>query len=233
MPEYGDLDQQYGSSSSLLDFVLKNQLAEIKPNKVVDFGAGGGKNGRLIRGILSDKCRIVAVEGSERTVQMLLSIKGLYDEVQHDLLQEWTRKNTTSHNVAIFGDVLEHLSAKEIHQVIDRSLKYFEQIIIVAPLHDIFQEAAYDNPLEVHRSYITSNFFDKYGPIEKHIITSPDYTIMNVRIVSGAQRTGLTKNIFGTIFHYCMIILQPFGLARPFVNFLKRFFLKYKYLIRN
>lgn len=225
-------DQQYGSSLSLLDYILKYQIAEIKPKQIVDFGAGGGKNGRLIREVLGSACRIVAVEGCQSTAQMLTE-KGPYDEVKHDLLQRWHTKNSQRYDLAIYGDVLEHLTPKEIKQVMESSLKYFSHIVVVAPLHDIFQEAAYGNPLEVHRSYITSGFFNRYNPIEKHVATTAGYLIMNVHILSEMRRNILPSGRLKGLFHIFMLAFQPLGLARPFVNFLKRYFIGYKYLIRD
>jgi hypothetical protein len=39
--------RRYGTSQTVLDYVLKDQIARFRPTSVVDFGAGGGKNGRL------------------------------------------------------------------------------------------------------------------------------------------------------------------------------------------
>ena len=50
-PGNSDMSQStelpYGTSASLCDYVLIHQLAEMQPSHIVDFGAGGGKNGRL------------------------------------------------------------------------------------------------------------------------------------------------------------------------------------------
>jgi|WetSurMetagenome_2_1015567.scaffolds.fasta_scaffold436381_3 hypothetical protein len=49
MSENYAVEQQYGSSVPLCDFVLKYQLEELQPLQIVDFGAGGGKNGTIAR----------------------------------------------------------------------------------------------------------------------------------------------------------------------------------------
>lgn len=224
--------KQYGSSYSLLDYVVKHQLDEIRPANVVDFGAGAGKNGALIREVLGNSCRIVAVEGFGETAKMLAD-KGVYDEVNNELLQAWHTNNTQHYDLAIYGDVLEHLTPNEIKLVMKHSLKYFDNIIIVAPLHDIFQDAVYGNPLEVHRSYITETFFDRYLPVEKHVAITEGYNVMNIRIFSGMQKISLKKRTLKKLFHLVMIVFQPLGIARPFVDFLKRYFIKYKYLVRS
>ena len=224
--------QQYGSSSSLCDYILKHQIEEIGPKEVIDFGSGCGKNGRIAKEVLGKDCRLIAIEGYERTAKMLVE-QGIYHEVQHDLLQVWIQRDSHHYDLAIFGDVLEHLTLREIHWVIKKSIKKFDHIIIVTPLQEIFQEETYGNPLEVHRTYIISCFFDRYSPIEKHIVRGTKWTIMNVRILSKLKKDPLYRRMSWYIFQECMIVLQPLGLARPFVNFLKRYLIKYKWLLRG
>ena len=225
-------DQQYGSSASLLDYVFKHQVEGIKPKSVVDFGAGGGKNGRLIREMIGKSCRIIAVEGCERTVEML-SEKGLYDDVQHELLQTWIQRNSQHYELAVFGDVLEHIAPNGIHRAIEKCCSQFDHIIIVAPLHEIFQEEVYGNALELHLTYLTDRFFDRYTPVEKHIAHGADWTIMNVHIVSKPRVDPLYRRVSWAVFHRCVLLLQPLGLARPFVSLLKRFCHRYKWLLRD
>jgi hypothetical protein len=228
---------EYGISSFLLDYIIMHQIKEIAPKQVVDLGAGGGKNGRLIKESLGNRCRLVAIEGYEKTVQMLVE-QGLYHEVHHELLQDWIQKDSHHYDLAIFGDVLEHLTPKEIHCVIKQSITKFDHIIITSPLYDIFQEQSYNNPLEVHRTYLTSSFFDRYNPIEKHLVhkrtrSGIDLTMMNVCISTKKNVNPIYRRISWPILHSCMMVIQPLGMARPFVNFLKRYFLKYKWLIRG
>jgi hypothetical protein len=230
--EGSEMNGQMGSSSSLCDYILKHQLEEIVPKEVVDFGAGAGKIGKIVKESLGLSCRIVAVEGYERAANWLVE-QGCYDEVHYDLLQRWIDKDTQHYDLAIFGDVLEHLTPREIHQAIKRSLKKFDCIIIVCPLQDIFQNAWYENPLEVHRTYIVSHFFDRYKPIEKHIVRGDDWTIMNVRISSELKTNRFYRHYAWSAFHVLILLLQPLGLARFFVDFLKRYCNRYKWLLRD
>lgn len=222
----------YGTSSTILDYVLQHQVKKVSPTKIVDFGAGGGKNGKLIREILGSECKLTAIEGCEHTVRMLNEVN-IYDEVCHDLIQNWICINSNRYDLAIFGDVLEHLTPKEIYNVLDMAFKHFDHIIVVAPLHDIFQDSIYDNPLEVHKSYITNSFFDKYKPIEKHISIDKEWTIMNIYISVNCSNEYVYKKVFMKLFHLIVITLQPFGMARPLVNCIKRFFGRYKWLINR
>jgi len=224
-------DQQYGTSTSLCDYVLIHQLEQVKPVHLVDFGAGCGKNGRIARQILPDNVTITAVEGCEKTATMLSS-EGTYNEVCHALIQDWVANNEKTYDLAIFGDVLEHLNAGDIHAVIRACLGTFAQIIIICPLYDIFQEDLHGNPLEVHQTYVTPGFFDRYNCVEKHIVHDGYWTIMNIRIASQGNKTKLQK-VSWLLFGTAMFVLQPLGLARPLVNVLKRHAMRFKWLLRG
>lgn len=211
---------QFGSSATLCDFALLNQLAKLKPRSVVDFGAGAGKNGKIVRQVLGADCEIVAVEGYEPAANSLRS-HGVYNRVDYSLLQDWVDKDPGHYSVAIFGDVIEHLTPREIHKVLRGCLKKFDHIIVVVPLHDIFQDDSYGNELEVHKAYITAGFFDRYKPVEKHIVEGEEYTIMNLLITPSRPERSLAKRIVWKGFHYTMLVLQPIGLARPVVSLIK------------
>ena len=99
------------------------------------------------------------------------------------------------------------------------------------PLYDLFQDDAHGNSLEVHQTYITKGFFDKYNVIEKHVIKSHDITYMNIQIASEHISKRKLVSFSDYIFHRLMRLLQPIGLAKPLVIFLKRNFLKHKWLI--
>lgn len=226
-----EVEAQHGSSTSLCDYIVEHQLDLIRPRAVVDFGAGGGKNGRLVRAILGTKCKLIGVEGFQPAADRLAEV-GDYDRVDRALLQDWVGRDLERYDVAIFGDVLEHLPPSEMHYVMRKCLEKFDYFIIVVPLYDIYQDDVYDNPLEVHRAYVTHSFFDRYNPLEKHVIEGSGYTIMNVLIKSHRDPVPPYQRIMRVGFHRIMLILQPVGLARPFVDLLKRTLLRYKWLIR-
>jgi Methyltransferase domain len=220
-----------GRSASLCDFELLHQLETLQPKSVVDFGAGGGKNGRLIRQVLGKQCRIIAVEGFEPTVRHLRQLGEPYDEVHHALLQEWLASSSEHYDLAVFGDVLEHVPPRTVHAVIERALERFSNVIVVAPLHDLFQDDKDGNTLEIHRTYMTRGFFDRYRPLEQHVIYGSSYAIMNV-LLARRRPTPLVKRTAQRVFHTTMLGLQPFGLARPLVEALKLVARPLKHLIR-
>ena len=54
---------------------------------------------------------------------------------------------------------------------------------------------------------------------------------MNVLIDAQSVPASLTNRLAWGIFHRVVMLLQPFGLARPLVSFLKKRFLKYKWIL--
>jgi len=225
------MTQHAGVSSSQCDYVLDRQLAQLRPANIVDFGAGAGKIGRMVERALGTSCQRIAVEGFEDAARMLRDNK-VYDRVDTALIQEWLEKDPGRYSVAIFGDVIEHLTPRQIHAALKKCLEKFDYIIILVPLYDIFQDDAYGNPLEVHRAYITSGFFDRYKPVEKHIVEGDEFTIMNLLIPATRQHKPLYRRLSWRAFHYSMLALQPIGLARPTVDLLKRSMRRYKWLLR-
>ena len=219
----------YGGSVNYLDYVLLHQLSEISPHRIVDFGAGRGKNGKYIRSLFKKDCEIHAVEGYEPTVQML-KLSGIYDEVHQSLIQEWVKKHKECYDLAVFGDVLEHLTPSEIHNTIKSAILSFDYIIIVVPLYDLLQGEIYGNHLEVHKSFITEKFFDRYHPLEKHIRVgktkqaSDGYTIMNVLITRKRAKSSFFEVFKIKVIRFLLPILVPVGLGRTFMSFI--FFIK-------
>jgi hypothetical protein len=216
-------DEVHGTSSALCDYILQHQLQETAPASIVDFGAGGGKIGRLVRETLSPSCRLEAVEGYAPSARLLAQL-GVYNVVHHELIQEWLKSRAGDrYDLAIFGDVLEHLAPRELHRVLGTCVGIFKEIIIVVPLCDLFQGPLHGNPLEAHRTYVTPGFFDRYRPIEKHIVHGDEWTIMNVRM-SVCPFPQLHRGAVQRAGHACVVVLQSFGTAQPLVYFLRRAF---------
>jgi hypothetical protein len=213
-------EAQLGASATFCDYITETQIRKLAPQSIVDFGAGAGKYGWLIRRILGNEPHIIGVDGYQPAVDAL-SKGGVYSTASCKLLQNWLDDTSDRHSLAIFGDVIEHLTPGEIHRVMRSAMERFDHIIIVVPLHDIFQDDSYGNALEIHRAYITHDFFDRYKPVEKHIVQGDEYTIMNVLIPTKRMNEQTVKRWAWRAFHYSMLALQPVGLARPLVNLIK------------
>lgn len=228
-----DSEFVYGFSSPECDYILRHQIGLIQPRSIVDFGAGAGKVGKIAREVLEKNYKIEAVEGNDKTAQMLVR-EGQYHKVSNNLIQDWIEANSDHHDLAVFGDVLEHLSTAEINRVMQKSIKIFDHIIIHVPLHEIFQDGGEAIPLETHRSYITANFFDRYRPTEKHIISDMNrpigigrrWLMMNLYIPCKTPRLSIHRLLSYWLYHFSMVILQKFGIAVPFIKVLRR--IKYR-----
>lgn len=219
-----------GGSGTWLDYILAHQLEAIRPKSAVDFGAGAGKNGMLLRGVLGVSCRRLAVEGFAPTAAALRDA-GVYDEVHQALLQDWLRACATDHDLAIFGDVLEHLRPRTIHRAIRDALRHFRELIIVVPLCHLMQDTVDGNPLEIHRGYLTRGFFDRYEPVEKHIVRAGHLEYMNVRLARSVAGVPSWRRWPRHLYHGLMVVLQPVGLARPLNYLFRHYFNKFKWLI--
>jgi hypothetical protein len=219
--------EKYGESSSQADWILENQILQLRPKSIVDFGAGGGKNSILARKLLGKSRHIIAIDGYEKAVEHLIKMN-LCDKAECCLMEKWIENNEKMFDLAIFGDVIEHLNPKLITKVLRRTLQYFKYTIIVVPLHHIYQLEKYDNKLELHNSYITQNYFDDYPVKEKHIIFGQRWVIMNVLLTSSEAEPEIPFKNLRKVAHYPLIVLNYFCMAGPAVHFLKRVYLKYR-----
>lgn len=88
---------------------LARQLIEwIAPQRAIDFGAGAGKFGRLLRSA-APGCRSVAVEAEAAYVERF-GLTGLYDEVRVQTAAQWLVAGAGERfDLAILGDCLEHM----------------------------------------------------------------------------------------------------------------------------
>lgn len=158
-----------GTSHPTMDFFVEEQIKKINPAKIVDFGAGTGKYGIMLRKIYGKKADITAVEIFTKTCNFLKKNK-IYNCVVRSSILDWLKNNKDSYDLAIFGDVLEHLDSKrDLRSVLDTSLNFFKHIIIVSPLGIEKQEAIGGNIYEEHKIIITEDLFQDYNVKEKNI----------------------------------------------------------------
>ncbi len=177
-----------GTSDDIVAGHVREQIRMIRPKSVVDFGAGRGKMGMLCRDLRGDDVALTAIEGCPRTVA-LLERSHIYNSVHEALLQDWIDRNMTRFDLAIFGDVLEHLTRRQSLHALNTMLRFASNIIVNIPLRNLHQEGHDDNPLEAHLAYFTERCFDsRFIVREKHVASpSPGYTKMNIWITGPKQ----------------------------------------------
>lgn len=208
------MTQDLGSSDRTLDYITQAQIKALCPESVVDFGAGAGKYGHITRAVRGNDCRITAVEGFANTAEYLRRDKN-YDVVCHALIRDWLATNTQRYDLAIFGDVLEHLTRHDIFHTLRHARMYFDEIIIVVPLYDVSQNTIYGNALETHRAYITERYFDHLHPVEKHVVRTDKHVMMNIRINRACRETSWRTCSRHDLFRHAMVVLDRIGLAKP------------------
>lgn len=169
-----------GGSIDALDEFTKREIQHIAPKTVVDFGAGQGKYGLLLRDLFGSGVRTLAVEAFPDSAKRLRQ-SGIYDDVVCQELESWCQENHSHYDLAIFGDVLEHIPRRASTRAVKHALTTFRHIIINLPLENVYQEALDENPYEIHRGYISPEDFDFDEVREKHIVTIADgYRKMNL-----------------------------------------------------
>jgi hypothetical protein len=143
--------------------------------------------GELCRDCLGAAVVITAVEGCPSAVEALRQ-RRIYDEVHPSLLQEWIRSNRRAFDLAIFGDVLEHLVRYQALTALDATLGFASHVIVNVPLRNLYQDVE-GNALEQHRAYLVESDFDsRYLIREKHLLTpDPGYVYLNLWI-TGRRR---------------------------------------------
>lgn len=154
-----------GRSRDITDAIAEDKIRQIDPTTVVDFGAGKGKYGRMVKNIRRHS-HTTAIEIDKKTT-LYLKIHRIYDKVvQCDILR-WLQINYRIYDLGIFGDVLEHLREDDIHTAMNLALKCFKNILIIIPVGQEMQGPIDGNVYETHLTIITKDFFDKFNIADK------------------------------------------------------------------
>lgn len=143
------------------------QINTIAPQKAIDFGVGDGFYGKLLKYLLPT-CYTVGIEMEKSYIEKF-GLMEIYDELivcnLEDFIDEIIDDN--DYDLAIFGDVLEHLVEDSAKEVIKKAASLFSYTIINSPLG--FQEQAHEITSEIHKCGIEQHMFDDYVILEWHI----------------------------------------------------------------
>ncbi len=165
-----------GQSWGLTDHVVSESLRRIQPPSVVDYGAGIGKYGKIIRAILPHT-HITAVDIFPENCRTLTAT-GAYDSVLCQDIRTVLPLGKPNGYAAIFGDVLEHLEEREIELAIKSIYKHFCVAFIIVPLGSVPQGPVAGNDAERHRATIEEEPFirmierNSFRIIEKYIVSA-------------------------------------------------------------
>jgi len=204
-----------GTSDDIVAGYVREQVRAIRPRSVVDFGAGRGKMGAMCRELHGDGVELTAIEGCAPTAAMLTR-GGIYNNVHEGLLQDWIDRNTLKFDLAIFGDVLEHLTRRQAITALNATLAFAANVIVNIPLRNLHQDGHDDNPLEAHRAYFTERCFDSRFIVREKHVASPSlgYTKMNLWI-TGRKQFSIKNAIKGQLLRHfgrpAKVALQKLG----------------------
>ncbi len=114
---------------------------------MVDFGAGAGAFGKMFK-FLAPEIKRFAVEGYAPYVERF-KLNQFYDGIIVGKIEEikWP-----DGDVAIFGDVIEHLEKKQAIEIIKVAALRYKHLILSIPLGHCPQGASQGNELERHLS---------------------------------------------------------------------------------
>ncbi|NCD40560.1 MAG: hypothetical protein EOL88_00560 [Bacteroidia bacterium] len=174
-----------GGSWGMTDEVAKVILKRIQPATIVDFGAGLGKYGVIARSVLGPNIFLKGLEVFDKSVEWL-KYEGIYNVVEKCDIREWWDSKKT-YDLAIFGDVLEHLEENEMFDLLVRLKGIFKYMMIVVPLGVVEQDECGGNPAEKHKTSIYEELFlerlDLYFKVvDRYVARSDDYSKMLITI---------------------------------------------------
>ena len=140
---------------------------------VIDVGAGDGKWGRLLKGLVR---RIVAIEIWPKCVEKY-KLNELYDEVMiRDARQfeEWDK-----FDVVILGDVLEHVPRADALELIEKLKRSGSRVYLTTPITPCPQNGTvYKNPHETHLDQWTHEELEALGWVRLHEGLNPNGKVM-------------------------------------------------------
>jgi SAM-dependent methyltransferase len=148
-------------SSNTFDDVLIDQVLRLKPDSILDIGAGAGKNAKLIKKYFQNS-KIDAIEPTIEYTEKF-NLNEIYDNVFNmDLKTFILEKSKLKYDLIIIGDVLEHFFKSEALDYLDYLTYRSKWIICIWPT-GLLQNDAENNLYEIHKNNLklndlTSNF---------------------------------------------------------------------------
>ena len=134
----------------VFDALARQTIEWLAPQRAVDFGAGAGKYGRLLRAV-APHCYTVAVE-PEPSYVARFGLSGIYDEVQPLMAHDWMSAHPDARfDLAILGDCIEHMP-KSVGLDLLNALAYRSAYTLVVAPEFIVQGAVEGVAGEAHVS---------------------------------------------------------------------------------
>ena len=130
-----------------LQWIQSNQF---KINSIIDIGAGSGTYINLVKGAnVCVNTNWVAVEAWEEYINKF-DLRSKYNTVIHQDVRTLDWDKLGNFDLAIAGDVLEHMTKPEAIALVDKILAHCKTLIISIPIVHMPQDELEGNPFEVH-----------------------------------------------------------------------------------
>jgi len=119
--------------------------------RVLDIGVGAGTYSKIIK-VQKNLCKNAEWVGVEAWAPYIekFELNKLYDRVVNCDARKIDWSVLGQFDVAIAGDVLEHMTKEEAVALVDQILDHSTTLIVSIPIFDYPQGAAHGNPFEVH-----------------------------------------------------------------------------------
>lgn len=125
--------------------IIINKILSNTDRVVLDIGAGEGKWGKLLKGKVT---KIDGVEVWEKYINRY-KLHNFYDKLYNINMKDFMFE--TKYNIAILGDVLEHLPRKEAENFLTKLKENVDSIYLTIPITVCIQDGnAIGNPFETH-----------------------------------------------------------------------------------
>jgi len=132
------LDWLMPYSMDVFDDVVRRILTMTRPAKVLDIGPGAGKYGRMVREIDRNSATftsLTCVEIDQKRVIQAFSLDKIYDRVLNEDAAKLIRTMPEiTGDLAIMGDVIEHLTKSEGRDLLEFLQYRFRHVVLIIPV---------------------------------------------------------------------------------------------------
>jgi len=171
---------------------IKNILGRVKPNRILDIGPGSGTYAKLY-----PEANWTAIEIHEPYVERF-DLNSLYEKVIIADARSYDLSQLERFDVAIAGDVLEHMTAEEAKSLLEKLKSVADTVIVSIPIGHHPQGEWEGNPHEEHvvDDWTDESFRQNFGEPTWGVVEWPIgvYCWSNQKIMPKICVYTITKN---------------------------------------
>jgi hypothetical protein len=156
-------------SENVFDSVMKQMIALCQPEVVLDIGPGAGKYGRMLCDIEMERGRAIhktCIEIANEKVIQRFNLHSIYNEIINDDAATIVKKYPSlTGDLAIAGDVIEHMTKSEGVDLIEYPQYRFKYVFLVIPIDWIsysYEDYDYESHISIWRTIDIERFEGGY-----------------------------------------------------------------------